>query len=280
MPVECPAPDRASVFSASKELRTGLIFSRRGSKTGSMPLQNQDKRRLISQDVPVKRFRVSRACDQCRAAREKCDGTQPTCSPCVDNKRACAYTSNPKKRGLQPGYIRGLETTLAFIFQQNPEVEATVYNQLIQENTALLARSTKESNQLYKNWTKSRVCRDLNKALAGEQIGTGEDRQPSPNEDSDIDTEDANFGQTTPGAQSHQSVRRQEKTVRVYADMCRFLRPVIQAMHQHIQPGHPCRTLSLQVFNSLYLLLHSYHCLPIPGNYWKLTVHTRNAGCR
>lgn len=172
-----------------------------------MPPQNQDKRRLVSQDVPIKRFRVSRACDQCRTAREKCDGNQPTCSPCVDSKRTCTYTSNPKKRGLQPGYIRGLETTLAFVFQQHPEIETAVYSQLAQENTILLARGTKESNQLYKSWTKSRFFQGLTKALAGEQIKVGGDSCPTPDDDSDIDIEDANFNQTTPGTQSHHSVR-------------------------------------------------------------------------
>lgn len=172
-----------------------------------MPSQNQDKRRMASQDVPVKRFRVSRACDQCRTTREKCDGNQPTCSPCLDTRRACTYTSNPKKRGLQPGYIRGLEMTLAFVFQQNAEMESMVYNQLIQKNTVLLARGTKDSNRLYKSWTKGRYCRDIIKALAGEQIGVEEDRPPSSDGDSEIDTEDATLLQMTPKTQSHQSVR-------------------------------------------------------------------------
>ena len=176
-----------------------------------MPSQNQEKRRLASQDGPVKRFRVSRACDQCRTAREKCDANQPTCLPCVENKRACTYTSTPKKRGLQPGYIRSLEMTLAYVFQQNPEMEVLAYNQLAQNNTMLLARGTKESNQLHKSWNKSRFCRDVTKALSGEQIGTGDDRPPSSDEDSEVDTEDASLLRMTADAQSYASVRLWEK---------------------------------------------------------------------
>lgn len=82
-----------------------------------------------------------------------------------------------------------------------------MYNQLFQENTVLLARGTKESNRLYKSWAKSRFCQDFTKALAGEQIETREEKQASPNDNSDVDVEDATFNQTTPGAQSHQSVR-------------------------------------------------------------------------
>jgi hypothetical protein len=171
-----------------------------------MSSSNQEKRRQATQDVPVKRFRVSRACDQCRTAREKCDGKQPTCSPCQETMRACAYTSNPKKRGLQPGYIRSLEMTLAFIFQHNPEVESAVYSQLAQENTALLARGTKEANRLHKSWMKSRFCRDVTKALSGEQIGVGDKRSPSSDEESEVDTEDASLLQMTPNARSHLSV--------------------------------------------------------------------------
>jgi hypothetical protein len=183
-----------------------VLFPPRPCRTNDMNPQTQDKRRQTTQDVPAKRFRVSRACDQCRIAREKCNGLEPVCTRCLDIRRACSYTSNPKKRGLQPGYIRSLEITLAFIFQHNPEVESTVYSQLAQENTALLARGTKESNRLHKSWTKSRFCRDVTKALSGEQIGVGYDRPPSSDEESEIDTEDASLLRMTPNAQPHQSV--------------------------------------------------------------------------
>jgi hypothetical protein len=152
-------------------------------------------------------LRVSRACDQCRSAREKCDGNQPSCTPCLDTKRACTYTSNPKKRGLQPGYIRSLEMTLAFIFQNYAEVEASVHDQLAQENTVLLARGTKESGRLYKSWTKTRFCKDVTKALSGEQIEATNHRLPSSDEESEVDVEDASFLRTTPDNHPHHLVR-------------------------------------------------------------------------
>jgi hypothetical protein len=172
-----------------------------------MSSSNQEKRRQTTVRADgVKRFRVSRACDQCRTAREKCDGKQPVCTPCLDTRRTCAYTSNPKKRGLQPGYIRSLEMTLAFIFQHNPEVEYSVYSQLAHENTALLARGTKESNRLHKSWSKSRFCRDVTKALSGEQIGVSDNRSPSSDEESEVDMEDVSLLQMPSNPRSQQSV--------------------------------------------------------------------------
>ncbi len=171
-----------------------------------MPSQSETKRRLTTTNAPVKRFRVSRACDQCRTAREKCDGNQPSCHPCIESKRECTYTSNPRKRGLQPGYIRSLETTLAFIFQRHPEIEALVDRQLSQENSILMARGTKESNQLHKTWRKSKFCKDITKVLAGEQLDVSPDRIPSSDDDSEIDMEDASLIHMIPGVRHEKKV--------------------------------------------------------------------------
>lgn len=153
-----------------------------------MPLQTQGKRRTVAQDVPVKRFRVSRACDQCRTERSKCDGNQPQCAPCFDSNRACTYTSNPKKRGLPPGYIRGIELALALVFQQNPDIEASFIARLGQANSVLLARDTKESNRLHKNWRKSKFCKQLNRTLTGERSPIDKEEVSSA-EDSDAGVE-------------------------------------------------------------------------------------------
>ena len=80
--------------------------------------------------TPAKRSRVSRACDQCRASREKCDGVKPVCHTCDSQKRACTYDEPPKKRGIQPNYIRTLELTLAWLFQSVPETQAALSRSL------------------------------------------------------------------------------------------------------------------------------------------------------
>ena len=83
-----------------------------------------------TESTPAKRSRVSRACDQCRASREKCDGVKPVCHTCNSQKRACTYDEPPKKRGIQPNYIRTLELTLAWLFQTVPETQKALSNNL------------------------------------------------------------------------------------------------------------------------------------------------------
>ncbi|KAJ8114194.1 hypothetical protein OPT61_g3870 [Boeremia exigua] len=161
-----------------------------------MPAQNQQKRRSATQDPdkPAKRTRVSRACDQCRVAREKCDGGQPACSTCLTSKRGCTYTTNPKKRGIQPGYIRVLELALATLFQQNAENEKYLNDRLAKEglSSLLLSRDSKESNRLHKQWRKTRFNRDVDTLLSGGEPSRHDSDPPSPQGDYDnSDVEDS-----------------------------------------------------------------------------------------
>ncbi|KAH8738391.1 hypothetical protein BGZ61DRAFT_512762 [Ilyonectria robusta] len=61
------------------------------------------------------RIRISRACDECRRRKDRCDGQRPSCQPCSVAKRACNYNPS-KKRGLRTGYVRSLEMLLGFFF--------------------------------------------------------------------------------------------------------------------------------------------------------------------
>ncbi|KAL6711172.1 hypothetical protein ACN47E_005703 [Coniothyrium glycines] len=155
-----------------------------------MPAQSQSKRRHTTQTAgkPVKRTRVSRACDQCRTAREKCDGLQPMCSTCSTQNRRCAYTASPKKRGIQPGYIRSLELALAWLFQHNPENETLLNENLSKDGTTsiLLSRDSKESNKLHKRWRRTRFYSDVDKLLSGgepSRYGQTESLSPQGNEE-------------------------------------------------------------------------------------------------
>ncbi|KAH7088246.1 hypothetical protein FB567DRAFT_334055 [Paraphoma chrysanthemicola] len=154
-----------------------------------MSSQAPAKRRATqTADKPIKRTRVSRACDQCRLAREKCNGVQPTCLTCSSSKRACTYTANVKKRGIQPGYIRALELALAYLFQHNPENEILVNEKLAQggSSSLLLSRDSKESNKLHKRWRKARFYNDVDKLLSGGEPPRHDQSEPlSPDSDED-----------------------------------------------------------------------------------------------
>ncbi|KAK4153355.1 hypothetical protein C8A00DRAFT_15417 [Chaetomidium leptoderma] len=122
----------------------------------------------------AKRQRVSRACDQCRAARERCDGKQPRCHPCVSQSRPCTYEVSPKKRGVQTGYIRTLELALGWVFEKVPNSEETLSALLAQDSgqghSLLAGKDPGGVDRLQKRWRKSRVHRGIDRILSGETV--------------------------------------------------------------------------------------------------------------
>ncbi|OMP82027.1 Quinic acid utilization activator [Diplodia seriata] len=153
--------------------------------------------------APAKRQRVSRACDQCRTAREKCDGIQPSCFTCASSNRDCTYTANPKKRGIQPGYIRTLELALAWTFANVPASEDALLNLLVQpEGRALLSGKDQDgSYKLHRKWRKSAFCRDIDRVLSGaDPVAFGEKpaSPTSPDDDALDDADGASVIAATP----------------------------------------------------------------------------------
>ena len=178
-----------------------------------MSTQGSAKRRATqATDNPVKRTRVSRACDQCRIAREKCNGTQPTCSTCSTSRRACTYTAAVKKRGIQPGYIRALELALAYLFQHDPENETLINDKLSHGGTSslLLSRDSRESNKLHKRWRKARFYTDVDKLLSGGEPSRHDQSEPlSPDSDEEhSNTEEPSSVATTHGRNLRQAQDR------------------------------------------------------------------------
>lgn len=148
-------------------------------------------------EAPAKRQRVSRACDQCRAAREKCDGIRsPGCFTCLSSNRECTYTTPPKKRGIQPGYIRTLELTLAWIFENCPGAESTLTGAIASDQIAALlsGKDTDGAYKLHRAWRRSSSCKELEKLL-----GSGKaDPAYSPDADSAEETSQAHDVATAP----------------------------------------------------------------------------------
>ena len=142
----------------------------------------------------VKRQRVSRACDQCRAAREKCDGIQPLCFPCVSQNRPCTYQANPRKRGVQTGYIRTLELALAWVFEKIPGSEDALSSLVSHEGgqgqRLLTGNESSAANRLHQKWRRSRVHRDIDRILSGGQFAPPQyDRSPSIGDATDTEGE-------------------------------------------------------------------------------------------
>ncbi|KAF9923880.1 hypothetical protein FBU30_006090, partial [Linnemannia zychae] len=62
--------------------------------------------------APVKRKRLTQACDPCRKKKIKCDGIKPSCANCLKLNGNCTYLPSMKKRGPRQGYIELLEKRL------------------------------------------------------------------------------------------------------------------------------------------------------------------------
>ncbi|KAK3989712.1 hypothetical protein QBC44DRAFT_326991 [Cladorrhinum sp. PSN332] len=144
----------------------------------------------------IKRQRVSRACDQCRAAREKCDGVQPQCFPCVSQSRPCTYEVNPKKRGVATGYIRTLELALAWVFDHVSGSEDALNTALAQESghvrAVITGKDASGADRLHKKWRKSRAHRGI------EHILSGSSEMPYPSRDERSQSPDASFTEGEP----------------------------------------------------------------------------------
>ncbi|KAK1982051.1 hypothetical protein LZ30DRAFT_60136 [Colletotrichum cereale] len=136
-----------------------------------------------------KRQRVSRACDQCRSAREKCDGVQPQCFSCVTLSRQCTYNVAPKKRGVQTGLIRTLELALVWLFDQVPGTEERLAALLAQEGgsgqSLLLDKDSDAGNRLHKRWRRCRVHKDIDRLLSGKDAVSP--RQDTSGDDSEVE---------------------------------------------------------------------------------------------
>ncbi|KAL2263813.1 hypothetical protein VTK26DRAFT_4980 [Humicola hyalothermophila] len=145
-----------------------------------------------TQLAPVKRQRVSRACDQCRAAREKCDGVQPECFPCVSQNRSCTYDVSPRKRGVQTGYIRTLELALGWVFERVPGSEESLSRLLAHEGghgrSVFAGKDPSNADRLHKRWRESRVHRSIDHILSGGSLSSpGHDGRTSLPDASDAD---------------------------------------------------------------------------------------------
>ncbi|KAF9935432.1 hypothetical protein FBU30_000030 [Linnemannia zychae] len=62
--------------------------------------------------APIKRKRLTQACDPCRKKKIKCDGLKPSCANCAKLELQCTYLPSLKKRGPRQGYIELLEKRL------------------------------------------------------------------------------------------------------------------------------------------------------------------------
>ncbi|GAA5799185.1 fungal-specific transcription factor domain-containing protein [Helicostylum pulchrum] len=72
-----------------------------------------------------KRIKISRACDECRKRKVKCDGVQP-CGRCKKSNAECVFAKLPPKRGPPKQYMENLENRLQRVEKALKSVTAPV----------------------------------------------------------------------------------------------------------------------------------------------------------
>ncbi|KIW08178.1 uncharacterized protein PV09_01109 [Verruconis gallopava] len=220
-------------------------------------VDSKRKNRAGDPEPGSKRQRVSRACDQCRSAREKCDGIQPICFTCASSNRDCTYTTNPKRRGIQPGYIRTLELTLAWTLCNVPGSEEALLELLQQENGQLLISSTDSaaSNKLHKKWRKHIVSKAIDRVLSGEGIADLFEHGVSTSGD---DEEDENAPEATTGPVASLLTPESLKTGHAQFQSDHTILPTMPELPvQNMQEAHTDEATAHQM-------------LQLPANHWRL----------
>src|SRR4051812_2467754 len=73
-------------------------------------INNNDN--VSSENSPVKRKRLTQACDACRKKKVKCSGEKPSCNNCSRLGTHCTYLPSTRKRGPRVGLVESLEKRL------------------------------------------------------------------------------------------------------------------------------------------------------------------------
>ncbi|RSL67688.1 hypothetical protein CEP51_012619 [Fusarium floridanum] len=126
---------------------------------------NDNSPRPSSQKRP--RFtRASRACEECRRRRVKCDSKKPRCSTCSHFDRRCETRPPSRKRGLPTGYVRAIECLLGQMMQSSDhgrDIALGILNQeVVSSAEATLVADSSSPGEL---WRRSPAFRHLESIL-------------------------------------------------------------------------------------------------------------------
>ncbi|KAH7133715.1 hypothetical protein EDB81DRAFT_695357 [Dactylonectria macrodidyma] len=139
-------------------------------RTRSNRTDQDESRGDPAASTPSKRQRVSIACDSCRMAKGKCDGDRPRCGTCAMHNRNCSYTHAARKRGVPSGYLKSIEVSIGWLFEQYPGSEAALHRFLTQNDGAdgvrVLVNKDETGGRFYRRWTKSSVCKDIGRLIS------------------------------------------------------------------------------------------------------------------
>ena len=137
---------------------------------------------------PVRR--ATRACDQCRAQKKRCDSGRP-CRTCTKASLDCHYGKQGRKRGFPTGYVRIIEALWAVVFRSVPGSQEAALHLLRQSHVGyddegkatLLNSDFDAAGSSRKAWLSSSIRHEIDKLAAAlddrEKAGLMPDRGTS-----------------------------------------------------------------------------------------------------
>lgn len=134
-----------------------------------------------SPSAAPKRRRVSRACDACRSAKDKCDGAKPRCQRCASLRRHCTYLNPGKRRGIRTGYLRAIELALALLLEALPACEGVLLRALAERGAGLSGALLDKENPspateaLLSRWQRSEAFRAIERLISRDEVVVPED---------------------------------------------------------------------------------------------------------
>ncbi|KEQ74429.1 hypothetical protein M436DRAFT_43955 [Aureobasidium namibiae CBS 147.97] len=134
---QAPLPSQSQLTSPSQHAVNPDLFSDHTSPPPSQHAADNNR---------DKRSKVSRACDECRRKKIRCDALNEheTCTNCKRGNYTCAFSRQPLKRGPSKGYIKELAERLnALEGQMQPQQHGHV-DQELQSLLAEAAYATRE----------------------------------------------------------------------------------------------------------------------------------------
>lgn len=99
------------------------------------PTERQGQNPDGEQTSAPKRRRIGAACEECRSRKVACDGSRPSCTPCVDRKAECIYRL--RKDGPRGPWLDHIE--LIERLSSAPEADALDLLRRLRESTDLSA---------------------------------------------------------------------------------------------------------------------------------------------
>ncbi|KXH29351.1 hypothetical protein CSIM01_01079 [Colletotrichum simmondsii] len=148
---------------------------RRTKKTKTDVTEESDEGKTSRGKV---RLRVTRACNECRRRKDRCDGIRPSCNSCLSIGRSCSY-GPAKKRGLRTGYVRALELLLGMIVNTIGDVDDWLAALLdgeerrpkfgLRDLSLLISPNTDVTDTLAESWRTSTTSKTVERLLSVEE---------------------------------------------------------------------------------------------------------------